>query len=73
MEDGNSEFGRDSRKWACVLGICHARPQVRFIRVKNRTAKTLTDVIKRYVDPGSLVRTDEFNPLKIITGTGFRP
>ncbi len=43
-----------------MVGIWQSSAQCRFIRVRNRTKKTLNAVVNRYVTVGSYIVTDKW-------------
>ena len=63
-------FGRDELDWKWVVGVHYSATQVQFLRVKDRSAKTLIAALKTYVEPGSLIWTDERARYKKISENG---
>ena len=54
-----------------MLGINQSKTQVRFVRVKDRKAYTLLQVIQIYVKEGSIIRTDQGQGYNILSENGF--
>ena len=48
-------FNEDVKDWLWLVGICHSQGKVRFVRVRDRTEKTLKCVKDKYLEPGSVV------------------
>ncbi len=63
-DDSNDEvfipFGKDDSSYEWVVGIYNGPNHVRFVRVPNRKAQTMTTVIKKYVAEGTAIHTDEW-------------
>ena len=57
MPHDGAVFNNDADDWVLVVGIYESREKVRFIRVQNRTQKTLR-FFENNVEPGSVVWTD---------------
>lgn len=77
-DDGNTDnkedfvqFGVDDPFWRWVLGIWQSPTQCRFIRVPNRTKRTLNAVISRYVEPGSFIHTDSWGGYNDLNSLGY--
>lgn len=72
-DDGtqNAIYGADDPSWAWVLGIYSNKNEVRFLRVRDRTMETLTEVIEKYVESGSVIVTDMWGGYNGLTARGF--
>ena len=57
-EDYFAEFGEDYDNWKWVVGLSNGPGKLRFVRVPNRSSRTLTAVIAKHVAPGSVVHSD---------------
>ncbi len=52
------KFGEDNPDHKWIVGLSNGSGNVRFVRVPNRSARTLTAIVLNYVEAGSVVRTD---------------
>lgn len=64
-------FGEDVDGWKWVVGIYNGPGRVRFLRVPNRTSRTLTAIIAHYCEPGSVVHTDGWRGYNALEDNGF--
>ena len=64
-------FNEDVAAWLWVVGIYESRTRLRFIRVQDRTQRTLKLVINKYVQPGSVVWTDSFSAYNSYSLEGY--
>ena len=53
-------FDQDVKDWLWVVGMYKSYEIVRFVRVKDRTEKTLKYVLDKYIANGNVVWMDEF-------------
>ena len=65
------DFGRDELDWMWVVGVYYSATQVQFVRVKFHTSKNLITIIKKYVEPGSLIWDDQLAGYKMISEIGY--
>lgn len=64
-------FGEDNREWKWVVGIYHGPGRVQYVRVPNRTSRTLLAVISKYCAPGSVIHTDGWKAYESIKNHGY--
>eukprot|EP00171_Calliarthron_tuberculosum_P022331 IDg22331t1 len=64
-------FGEDDLSWRWVVGIWKSSKQCRFVRVPNRTKKTMNAVITRYVASGSHIQTDMWGGYNDLNELGY--
>ena len=70
-QDDYVQFGIDKRSWRWVVGIYQAPNSVVFERVPNRSAKTLSAVIDKYVARGSEIHSDQWSGYNCLSSLGF--
>ena len=67
-----TDINRDNASWKWVLGIYHSATKVRFVRLKNRSSKTLLAVIKKYVAESGVIWTDQWKAYCVLSDNGFK-
>ena len=64
-------FGEDHKNWAWVVGLWSGKGNVSFVRVPNRTSRTLIAVLNKYCAPESVLHTDGWKGYSALSSHGY--